>query len=486
MSGTYQDWMFKSESKGACQATRDSKCLIPRGKTIGGCSAVNLMYYFRGQREPYDRWSYKYNCTGWGFDDLLPYFKKSEGNTMNWNNSKYHNDKGPLRVSFFDGSDRNMNFFATAGGEMNPPIPTISDYNGGYSGQCYVISQSTTFNGRRWSAAKAFLIPVKNRKNYRIIQKAVVTRVLFNGTRAIGVEFFRNGIKFHAKAKKEVILSAGAIGSPILLQVSGIGPSKSLTENKIPIVFEQPIVGTNLADHVACHIWYEFPLMQTEDTLLDLTADIFGYNSNPRRLKFAGVGTLASIAFLSVVENGPAIIECYHFLLQKNAIELPELLRFLGYNDEVNKLIRAANSRGAIALVAPTVLEPASRGVVELQDGLTGVKAVENPNINFNFFSDQKNIDKKNLIKAMQDQIAREQTATYRKAGGKLIRMPYCFDQFKYGSYEFCECYIRYFSASIWHPTGTCPMGSQASNSVVDTNCSVQGVQGLRVVDASM
>lgn len=283
-----------------------------------------------------------------------------------------------------------------------------------------------------------------------------------------------------------MIISAGAIGSPILLQLSGIGARDLLTKNNIPIVFEQPIVGTNLADHVACHMWFEFPLIQTTDSLIDLTRDIFGYNSNPRKLKFAGVGTLASIAFLSVVKNGEAIIECYHFLVQKNAYELPELLRFLGYNDTVNELILAANSRGAVALVAPSLLKPASKGVVELQEGLTGVDAVENPNIKLNFFSDKKNVDKNNLIKAMQDQIAREQTATYRMAGGKLIRMPFCFDKYKYGSYEFCDCYIINFSASIWHPACTCPMGTHSSNSVVNTNCSVYGVQGVRVVDASM
>lgn len=164
MSRTNQDWIFKSDVNGACKATKDQKCYIPRGKVVGGCSAVNLMIYMRGSRIPYDNWRDVYNCTGWGFDDLLPYFKKSEGNTMNWNNSKYHSQCGPLRVSSFDQSDPYIDFFAKAGREMNPSIPTVRDYNGGVTGQSYVITQSTTFNGRRWSASKAYIIPIKYKK----------------------------------------------------------------------------------------------------------------------------------------------------------------------------------------------------------------------------------------------------------------------------------------------------------------------------------
>lgn len=479
---TGQDWSYSSQAeKRACKSQPDNKCYLPRGKMVGGTTGLNGMQYVRGAQKSYDQWRDVHNCSGWGFEDVLPYFKKSEKNTHNWNDPEYHSQCGKVCISFFvDAPD--MEFFSNAGNEAG--IPNLADINGAEDGPGFVKAQGFQCNGRRTSASKAYLIPVKKQSNYRLIQKATVTKIQFNGTKAIGVEFYRNGIRYVAKARKEVIISAGAIGTPTLLLLSGIGPKDMLAKNNVSLVLDSPNVGQNLVDHMSNFMWYSLRKFQNTTPIAQMGEYIVDYYKCPRTGQFAGLMQAPSLAFLSVESNGDPIIEVYHSMIEKNSLGLSEYMRMLGYKDSFSKAILAANKNGGIAVIGPTLLQPYSKGSVELH-GLTGVEAFLHPYINFSFYSDPNNRDREIMIKAMQQQIALEKTETYKKAGATMIVMPHCFEH-EYGSYEFCDCYIEYFTTSTYHPVGTCRMGTDPKVSVVNTKGQVHGIEGLRIVDASM
>lgn len=364
-------------------------------------------------------------------------------------------------------------------------IPSIPDVNAGNSGPGFVMAQGTHYNGRRYSVAKAFIQPIKRQRNYRLIQDSIVTKLIMKGKRVVGVEFVRNGKTYRAMARKEVILCAGAIHTPTIMLLSGIGPRDVLDKNGIAVVHESPNVGRNMADHVAAWLWYAFPNIKTTTSLVQLGKAILDYYGKPRKGLFAGIGTLASVSFETVEPDGEAIIECYHYFFELGSLDLPEVLRVTGYTDDVNNEILKANSVGAVALVIPSLLEPYSTGVVALQ-GLTGVDALKQPYMSFAYFSDPGDRDRKVLIKAMQKKIATEQTETFKKAGGTLIPMPFCFKENKYGSDSFCDCYLDYFGATIYHPVGTCKMGTDPLGSVINTRGQVHGLRGLRIADASV
>ncbi|WP_246129085.1 GMC family oxidoreductase [Colwellia demingiae] len=220
---------------------------VPRGKMLGGSSSTNAMLYIRGQKQDYDHWQNLGN-EGWSYDDMLPYFKKSETNTRG--ESQYHGGNGPLHVS-----DGNINFplnkiFLNASEEAGYNI-TDDFNNGSQEGAGYY--QCTIKDGKRCSAAKAYLIPTLERKNVTVIVEALTTKVLLENKNAIGIEYVKRGKHYTIKANKEVIISSGAINSPQLLMLSGIGDKQHLQQHDIHCIHHLPGVGKNLQEHVdAC------------------------------------------------------------------------------------------------------------------------------------------------------------------------------------------------------------------------------------------
>lgn len=266
--------------------------------------------------------------------------------------------------------------------------------------------------------------------------------------------------------------------------LSGIGPKDELAKNNIPVFHELAMVGKDLSDHVAVWQWFTFPKIKTTTSLKQVGKDILRYYRKHRTGNFAGIGTTSTIAFEPAEPKGDVIVETYYLFFEKDSLDLLEVLRWHNYKDKIYNAIVKANAQGAVAVVLSSLLIAHSRGVVSLH-GLKGADAFINPYLDYGYFSDAKNRDKDNLIGAMQNQIAREKTETYKKGGGKLIPMPVC-SEFKYGSYEFCDCYTSQFTGTLFHPTGTCRMGTNPSKSVVNTKGQVHGIEALRIADASV
>ena len=251
------NWAYQSEPEAALNGRR---VFTPRGKVLGGSSSINGLVHIRGQREDYDGWGVR----GWGFDDLLPYFKKSEDHVHGAN--EWHGAGGPLAVS--DLPDRHELCDAFIGSAMALGIPRNDDFNGAtQEGTGYY--QTTARNGRRCSTAVGYLRPAQRRSNLRVEVEALATRVLFEGRRATGVAYEAGGAKHEVRAAREVILAAGTINTPQLLQLSGVGPRALLERHGIPLVHDAPGVGEDLQDHFYCRTFWRCtrPITLNDDML---------------------------------------------------------------------------------------------------------------------------------------------------------------------------------------------------------------------------
>ena len=226
----------------------------PRGKVMGGSSSINAMVYTRGNRNDYDGWAAQGN-PGWSYQDVLPYFKRSENNEC-FGATDYRGVGGPLNVAYLRSPSPVNDAFIKACNERG--IPTNPDYNGP---QQYGVSkgQTTQINGERCSAAKAYITPNRSRPNLTVITKALASRVLLEGKRAVGVQYLQGGSTKEVRARKEVVLSGGAYGSPQLLMLSGIGPKDHLAQHGIAVQHELPGVGQNLQDHITTCLIYRTP-----------------------------------------------------------------------------------------------------------------------------------------------------------------------------------------------------------------------------------
>jgi choline dehydrogenase len=241
------DWDYSSQPEPRCNGRR---IYLPRGKTLGGCSSCNAMVYIRGHRVDYDEWRDAGN-PGWGYDDILPYFLRAEDNERGA--SEYHGTGGPQSVS--DGRSRNVMMAAFVEAAQGAGLALNDDFNGAEQDGVGPL-QVTVRNKRRCSAALAYLRPALKRRNLRVEIRALAHRVLFEGRRAVGLEYRQDGVVRHARARAEVILAGGSINSPQLLQLFGVGPGELLRNFGIPVVQDLPSVGENLQDHLNSRVVY--------------------------------------------------------------------------------------------------------------------------------------------------------------------------------------------------------------------------------------
>lgn len=444
------NWMYQTEPD---PGVNNRRIFWPRGKVLGGSSSINGLLYVRGQRRDFDMWRQLGNA-GWAWDDVLPYFKRSEG-WIGPNPDGLHGTDGPLTTS--DLSERNRLSEAYIQAAVAAGIPHVDDYNGS-SQEGVGYYQVTARNGRRVSAAAAFLRPAMRRPNLRVITGAQAERVLFAGRRAVGVAFRHAGANSMVKATREVILCGGAINSPQLLMLSGIGPAGHLQEMGIETLQEAPGVGQNLQDHYQVRFVYKCTEAITVNDIM----------RSPLRMAIMGVQ-------YALFRSGPLTTSAGQvgiFCRTDPMLESPDIqFHFIGFSSE-----RPAEGLHKFSGFTQNVcqLRPESRGELLLKSPAPLTAPAIHPNYLASDF------DRRTLVAGLR---------IGRKIAAQAPIRAFIDSEYLPGTavetdYEWLE-YARNFGGTIYHPVGTAKMGRDAM-AVVDEQLRVRGVGGLRVADASV
>ncbi|CAE6792100.1 Alcohol dehydrogenase [acceptor] [Paraburkholderia domus] len=426
----------------------------PRGKALGGSSSINGMMYIRGDRTDYDQWAEAGNV-GWSYAEVLPYFRKSENNAF-WGSNAYHGAGGPLNVADVLEPSVYARAFVEAGLQAGHlPNP---DFNGDH--QLGVgLTQVTQKNGERCSTAKAFLTPNLGRPNLKVITGAQATRIVMEGKRAVGVEYRQGSAIKVLKATQEVLLSAGALQSPQILMLSGIGPAANLQQHGIDVVHDSPGVGQNLQDHIDIVHSYE----------AGASRGLFGLSLSGVWSVAKGIRTWAKYRRGVLTSN---FAEGTGFVKTRPEEARPDvqLVFIVAKLMDHGRKILLGNGYS----VHCGLLRPKSRGSVSL----ASADPLAPPLIDTNFLSDQDDVSR--LISALKlTRVVMRQPALAR-FGGKESR-----NSARAQTDAQIEAFIRNHADCAYHPVGTCRMGNGALD-VVDDRLRVKGVQGLRVVDASI
>ncbi|PWQ92894.1 GMC family oxidoreductase [Leucothrix pacifica] len=442
------DWCYLTEPD---EGIAGRRLQWPRGKVLGGSSSLNGLLYVRGQAEDYDRWDALGN-TGWSYKDVLPYFKKSEDQARGAN--EYHGVGGPLKVSDLRLRRPIADYFIKAATQIG--IPLNEDYNGAtQEGVGYF--QQTAHKGFRWSTAKGFLRPAMKRSNLNVEVKATTSKVIFDGDKASGVEYIQNGQRKIAKAKKEVILSAGAIGSPQILQLSGVADQALLEKVGVPLQHHLPGVGQNLQDHLQIRLVFK----TSERTLND------ELNSYWKQFKVGLQYILKRTGALTLAASQVTI-----FTRSRPDVERPDI-QFHFQPLSADKPGEGVHNFSAFTSSVCN-LRPYSRGHLEI----TSADPLQYPAIHPNYLSDERD-----------QQLAIDSIKVARNIAEAPALAPHILDEYvpgkQYQSDEELLVAAREHSQTIYHPTSTCKMGND-DMAVVDTRLRVHGLKGLRVIDASI
>jgi choline dehydrogenase-like flavoprotein len=443
-----RNWAFETVPQPGLGGRRGYQ---PRGRTLGGSSAINAMIYVRGHRSDYDRWATMGNA-GWSYNDVLPYFKRAENNeTLD---GEYHGRGGPLNVASLRTGNRFQEIFlaaaAQAGYARNP------DFNGAEQ-EGVGVYQVTQKDGERWSAARAYLQPHLARPNLKVVTGAKATRILMDGMRATGIECSVSGKLMTFKARAESIVSAGSLQSPQLLMLSGIGDGEELRRHGIPVVHHLPGVGRNLRDHVdylfACRSKSLDLFGVSAGGVLRLLREIGRYRRERRGMittNFAEAG-----GFLKTLPDAPAPDIQLHFVV--GVVDNHARTRHLGHGYSLHLCLLRPKSTGRVSLASADPLAA--------------------PAIDPNFYGDPADLEA--MVRAY-------------KIGRRILDAPAfaaerSSDMFIAGvrTDDDIRATLRSRSDTIYHPVGSCRMGID-DLAVVDPELRVRGVTGLRVVDASV
>ncbi len=449
MNNPRTDWCFRTEAEDGLNGRALD---YPRGKVLGGCSSINGMIYMRGQARDYDQWRQMGNA-GWGWDDVLPYFKRSEDHFRGAD--EHHGAGGEWRVDAQRLSWEILDAWADAAAECG--IPKTDDFNrGDNEGVGYF--QVNQKRGVRWTTAKGFLRPAMARRNLTVLIRAQAKRLRLEGRRATGIDFWCDGADARASASGEVILAAGAVASPVILQLSGIGPGWLLQEHGIPLVHELAGVGENLQDHLQIR-----PVFRVRNTV----------TLNERANSM--VGRVGMALEYALFRSGPLSMspsQLGAFAKSDPSQETPDL-EFHVQPLSTERLGAALHPfPGFTASVCN--LRPESRGCVRLRD----VDPRSKPMIKPNYLSTPR--DRKVAADALR--------LTRRIAQAKALAR-FAPEEFKPGAHLASDEELARaagdIATTIFHPVSTCKMGQDAM-AVVDERLRVRGIDGLRVVDASI
>ncbi|WP_102960471.1 GMC family oxidoreductase [Mangrovicella endophytica] len=446
------NWRFYTEPE---DGMAGRKIYWPRGRVLGGCSSINGLIVIRGQREDYDGWK-EHGADGWSWDDVLPYFRKLETNP-NFANDALHGSDGPLHISSIP--KRHELIEAVKQAAVACGVPETDDFNGEQQeGVGYY--QLTTRGGWRMSAAKAYLRPARNRTNLTIFTEAQATRVLFEGGRASGVEMVHKGARMSIKARRGVVLSAGAVQTPQLLMLSGIGPADHLAEHGIPVRHDSPGVGGNLQDHLQIRLIYRCTKpITTNDSLRTLYGrTLMGLEWLVSRGGPIGMGINQGGLFTRVLPESKTPDIQFHIATLSADMAGGQVHDFSGFTLSVCQL------------------RPESTGMIRLGSA----DPLSAPKIQANYLASET--DRRCTVAAMQ--FARRLTQTKplsdyvaeEKLPGPDVRTE-----------EDLLAFARQNGATIFHPAGTCRMGADGDReAVLDARLRVRGVEGLWVADCSV
>ncbi|XP_036147138.1 glucose dehydrogenase [FAD, quinone] [Monomorium pharaonis] len=483
---TSEDYSYNIEpEKFACHGYKNKTCKWSKGKALGGSSTLNAMLYVYGSDEDYNEWSRMGN-KDWSYDQVLPFFKKSQncghGHNDKWR-SKYCGHDGPLRIRPYNYSHPEVQKMVLhAAREMGMPI--LDAINGDkFVG--YGIAQGTLDKGRRVSVSKAYLSPIKNRKNLYVMKSTRADAILLDNTRAVGVRVtLKDGRSIDIKASKEVILSAGSIATPQILMLSGIGPEAHLREMGISKVIDLP-VGKNLQDHVA---WFGLHFIFKNQSatppsptfMLDAAYEYLMYNR----------GLLASVSFdlmgfVNVHDSSakyPNIQFIYAHLPQWYTAIATTFFNAFNMDTDIiqaiTEILAEADMLSSIAILQ----KPKSVGEIQLRS-----KNPADPvKIYANYFSEQEDFN--TLLKSLDSLKKMLDTQTFKRHGVQLhhLDIPGCRHTTP-DSEEYWKCNLQHMSSTLFHPVGTAKMGPKSDpTTVVDPQLKVHGIQGLRVIDASI
>lgn len=450
MGNANYDWRYQSEPH---RHLADRVVSVPRGKTLGGSGSINSMVYIRGRASDYDAWAAE-GCAGWDWQSVLPYFKRSENN-LNLGNDELHGDTGPLQVADLPSPHPMVESLVAAGNACG--VPANRDFNG-TTQEGIGAFQTTMHNGRRCSPADAYLKPALDRPNLTVMTGVTVDRVLITENRATGIAAVANGEALLINATREVILSCGAIGSPSILLRSGIGPARHLYDLGIEAVAKRP-VGLNLHDHPAVGIHYgggNQGYALSFATLFENALAPFRYLLNREGL-FAS-NTVEAGGFARTLESLDEPDVQFHFIPARLGHEGSAVVWGRGYYADA------------------CVLKPKSRGRLALSSA--DVHAA--PRIDLNLLSDSDDFD--TLVRGLT--LARRILSDpHLRTGDAKELVPGDDVQTEEQAREFITSRL----GTAYHPVGSCRMGAADDpRSVVDPDLKVIGVDGLRVVDASI
>jgi choline dehydrogenase len=438
LAGTELDWNYFSAPEPGCDGRRIP---LPRGRVLGGSSSINAMVYVRGNRRDYDAWG----IPGWSWADLLPYFLKAEDNERGA--SAWHGAGGPLAVSEQRSGNRISRAWVEAAAQAG--LPRNDDFNGPEQDGVGMY-QVTQRGGLRASAAGAYLHPATSRPNLTVLPHMLVQRILFEGTRAVGVEASQLGHPQELRAEREVILCAGAYNSPQLLMLSGVGPAEHLALREVETVLDLPAVGEGLSDHAAAYgVWGtpepESLLLAREPAALE---QYMATQTGPFASNLAESG-----GFVRVEPDAPAPDVQIHVI--------PVQILEEG----------TADPEGHGVLVTPCLLTPESRGTVRLASN----DPTARPIVRNGFYGDPGERDMARMVAAVRLML---------EVSAQPAMAPYCATPMVCpdgDSDAALAAHVRRTTFAIYHPVGTCAMGT-----VVDDQLRVNGLDGLRVVDASV
>jgi choline dehydrogenase len=446
------DWNYETVPQ---QRAGDRSIYWPRGRVLGGSSSINAMIYIRGSRHDYDTWRDEYGCAGWGYTDLLPYFLRSEHNSRG--ESAWHGASGPLSVQDLRYKSSLTEAFVAAARSCGQAAN--DDFNGAQQ-DGVGFYQVTQQGGRRWSAADAYLHPAAGRPNLTILTDALATGIEIEGGQAVGVRYLRRGVEEVAWAEAEVILAGGAVNSPQLLMLSGIGPADDLRELGIPVVADSPGVGGNLSDHpIVTAMW-----------------------ATPRSRGLWEQAGPRNLARWQLLHSGPLtsnVAEAGGFWRSDPALPAPDIQWHVLPVPYQNYGLADPAIRAMSVLI--TLVAVGSRGRIRLR----GADPRHKPAIDPAYLSDMADLDP--LLRA----IAQVREFAAARPMSKVATAELAPGDGPRTEAELID-WIRGDITTIYHPVGTCAMGGDsvlaASKlaSVVDTELRVRGVGRLRVVDASV